>query len=215
MRRADYKEGIYVGYRWFQANHITPRFPFGYGLSYTTFSHEFLSFKQCGDKLVFSFLVQNTGEKYEGKDVVEIYASKPAQKVNQSEKELVGFAKTKNLEPGEKQVVTIEVQLRDMVTYVEEMGGEYLLSGNYIFWEGKSSEELEQIAVGIISEDYLVKKTNRIESCNFSLEEKIYTSQIEEKQDLASIVIETGVLATRVVDDTKEDEEPSEFVKTI
>ena len=215
VRRADYKEGIYVGYRWFQANHIAPRFPFGYGLSYTTFSHEFLSFKQCGDKLVFSFLVQNTGEKYEGKEVVEIYASKPAQKVNQAEKELVGFAKTKNLEPGEKQVVTIEVQLRDMTTYVEEMGGEYLLSGNYIFWEGKSSEELEQIAVGKISEDYLVKKTNRMESCNFSLEEKIYTSQIEEKQDLASIVIETGVLATRIVDDIKEDEEPSEFVKTI
>ena len=102
-RSAEYREGIYVGYRYFQKAGVDVAFPFGYGLSYTTFSYSDLKATEKGA----SFTITNTG-KVAGAEVAQLYVALPGAKVFRPEEELKGFAKVQ-LEPGESKVVTIKL----------------------------------------------------------------------------------------------------------
>lgn len=104
--RNYYTEDIFVGYRWFETfAKEKVRYPFGYGLSYTTFKLETISINR-GDYLRFRVKVTNTGS-FKGKEVVQLYAAKPQGKLGQPARVLCGFAKTKELAPGESQEVVI------------------------------------------------------------------------------------------------------------
>ena len=112
-----YKEDIYVGYRYFETfakNNVL--YPFGYGLSYTTFEIKAEIFENTKDKFKVAVVVRNTGN-VKGKEVVQVYAKVPQGKLGNPEKKLVGFVKTKELNPGEKEEICIVVPKYDMASY--------------------------------------------------------------------------------------------------
>jgi beta-glucosidase len=122
----EYTEGIYVGYRWFDKQSIKPRYPFGYGLSYTTFTE---NVEEVTPDYV-AVTVTNTGD-YSGKDVLQLYISKPDGKLDHEKKALAGFVKTKLLAPGESQTLQIPYQLADIASFDESRSAFILEGGVY------------------------------------------------------------------------------------
>lgn len=111
-----YHEGIYVGYRYLEKNNLNPSFPFGYGLSYTTFEYSDMKINKVGDfQYEVSFAIKNTGQKV-GKEVAQIYIASAGSKVERPVKELKGFSKV-SLKPGEQQTVTIKLNKRSFSYY--------------------------------------------------------------------------------------------------
>lgn len=122
----DYTEGIFVGYRWFDKHEIKPRFPFGYGLSYTAFEREIIG---CDEKSV-TVLVTNTG-KSPAKDVLLLYIAKPDGAIEHEQRSLAGFAKTALLRPGERQAVTIAYDIETIAAFDETRSAFIVEKGIY------------------------------------------------------------------------------------
>ena len=122
----EYAEGIYVGYRWFDKQNITPRYPFGYGLSYTTFTEQVEEVTSGS----IAVTVTNTGD-YAGKQVLQLYIRKPEGKLDHEKRSLAGFAKTKLLAPGESQTLRISYQLADIASFDESRSAFILEGGMY------------------------------------------------------------------------------------
>ena len=122
----EYAEGIYIGYRWFDKQNIKPRYPFGYGLSYTTFTEQVEEVTSGS----IAVTVTNTGD-YAGKQVLQLYISKPDGKLDHEERSLAGFAKTKLLAPGESQTLQIPYQLADIASFDESRSAFILEGGVY------------------------------------------------------------------------------------
>lgn len=126
----NYEEDIYVGYRYFKSANKSVSYPFGYGLSYTTFNCSGAKITQSGNDYIATVIVKNTG-KVAGKQVVELYISAPAGKLEKPVCELKAFAKTKELQPGESQVLTMKFTNYNLASYDDESqswvtdGGEY------------------------------------------------------------------------------------------
>ena len=106
-----YKEGIYVGYRYFDSFGAEPAYPFGYGLSYTTFSVHSAGIETKGTAVHLKAAVANTGADYSGKEVVQLYVSAPNGKLHKEYQSLAAFAKTDVLQPGQRQ--TVELSFED------------------------------------------------------------------------------------------------------
>ena len=126
LENEEYAEGIYVGYRWFEKRAITPRYPFGYGRSYTSFEHEVGEITENS----MTVSVTNTG-KYPGKDVLQVYVSKPEAALEHEVRALAGFAKTKCLAPGQRQTLSISVCLEDIASFDESRSAFVLEAGEY------------------------------------------------------------------------------------
>ena len=122
----EYSEGIYVGYRWFDKQNIKPRYPFGYGLSYTTFTEQ-VEDVSSGTIVV---TVSNTGD-CPGKQVLQLYIQKPEGTLDHEQKALVAFTKTKLLAPGESQQIRIPFDLADVAAFDEEKSAFVLEAGEY------------------------------------------------------------------------------------
>lgn len=138
-----YKEGLLVGYRWFDAKKIEPQFPFGYGLSYTTFKYSGLKLIPAeGSNGIVSaqFEIKNTG-KMAGAEVAQLYVSEKNPTVTRPEKELKGFKKV-FLKPGEKQTVTIPLDQRAFAFYDPAKSGWVAEAGDYQIQIGSSSRDL-------------------------------------------------------------------------
>ncbi|MBO5060480.1 MAG: glycoside hydrolase family 3 C-terminal domain-containing protein [Clostridia bacterium] len=139
-----YTEDIFVGYRYFETipgKKDCVIYPFGYGLSYTTFEFSQLSASRIGEKILVSVNVKNTGERA-GKEVVQVYYSAPVGKITKPALELCAFAKTKLLEPKEEQTVVLTFDINDMASY-DDMGAveksAYVLeAGVYKIFAGNS-----------------------------------------------------------------------------
>lgn len=138
----NYEEDIYVGYRYFDTFGKQVSYPFGYGLSYTTFAYDKAAVKADNGVYTVSVEVKNTG-KVAGKEVVQLYVSAPDVAANKPEKELKAFAKTKELKPGEAVVVTLKVNADDLVSYDEAASAWVVTPGNYKFLVGASSRDIK------------------------------------------------------------------------
>ncbi len=144
-----YKEGIFVGYRWFDSFDIEPRYPFGYGLSYTDFTWSDIRVHAKDARVFVSVTVRNTGN-HPGKDVVQIYAAQPRTDLPKADKLLVGFAKTGLLHPGEQEIVTASFPCASLASYDEEKSAWVLEQGEYGIYVGKSSRELHPEAALVL-----------------------------------------------------------------
>jgi len=134
----SYDEGLKVGYKWYDAEKKTVLFPFGYGLSYTTFAYSGLKVT-AGKETAVSFSVKNTGKR-DGAEIAEVYAALPAS-AGEPPKRLVGWSKVW-LKAGESKDVSVSVDPKYLSIYDEAGGGWKLVPGGYTFMVGGSSQEL-------------------------------------------------------------------------
>lgn len=137
-----YEEDIYVGYRYFETFKVPVSFPFGFGLSYTTFSFSNLTVDPMKDGSVkINFTITNTG-KTAGKEVAQVYISAPDGNLKKPAKELKAFAKTNLLKPGEKQDIEFTLSAYDMASFDAETSSWMLDKGKYTISVGSSVEAL-------------------------------------------------------------------------
>jgi beta-glucosidase len=140
-----YKEGIYVGYRYFDTFKKNRIYPLGYGLSYTEFNTVCNDVSVDKTQVTVEATVTNTGN-YSGKEVVQVYQSAPAGKLDKAYQDLVGFTKTKELAPGESQKVRITYDITDFTSYDESTGAYILEAGEYLVRVGNDSVNTEVVA---------------------------------------------------------------------
>lgn len=138
----DYEEGIYVGYRYFTTSLTDVAYPFGYGLSYTFFNYEKASVEASADGVVARVSVRNTGSR-PGREVVQLYVSAPKGGLDKPARELKGFAKTRELAPGESETVEIPVSLYDLASWNERKGRWETARGTYHFCFGTSADTMQ------------------------------------------------------------------------
>lgn len=142
-----YEEGIYVGYRHFYTHKVPVSYPFGYGLSYTTFTYENMKVKAEGNSYVVTLDVTNTG-KVAGKEVVQLYVKAPLGVVkDKPEKELRAFTKTQTLDPGQKVTVRLSVSKQDLASFDEDSKTWVVEKGDYEFMTGASSQDIRRSVV--------------------------------------------------------------------
>jgi len=149
---ALYTEGVYVGYRYFDTFGVECGFPFGFGLSYTDFSVSNLTAELNGEDIRITADVTNIGT-VSGREVVQVYASAPANVADMPAKELRGFAKTSLLAAGESETLTIDIPLRRLASYDEPRGGYMLYAGDYAICAGVSSCSTSPVCRVRIAED--------------------------------------------------------------
>ncbi len=162
LKTEEYREGIYVGYRYFDSFGIQPLFPFGFGLSYTTFSMRLKMIQEAEMGIMITVEVENTGTAYPGREVVQVYVTLPQTGMEKEYHRLAGFAKTKVLQPKEVQELTICFEQKQFASYQEEECAWVMESGKYGIWIGKDSASVKLAAVVDVPETTIIEKTNRV-----------------------------------------------------
>lgn len=155
---SNHEEDIYVGYRYFDTFGKPVAYPFGFGLSYTTFKYSNLKASAKGNKVNVSVTVTNTG-KTAGKQVAQIYVSAPKGNIEKPKRELKGFAKTRSLKPGESQTLNITLDRRDLTSF-DEANSQWLgNAGDYAIEVGDNVENIAS-SVNVKLAEYTEKVHN-------------------------------------------------------
>ena len=160
-RYTEYQEGLYVGYRYFATFGVPVRYPFGYGLSYTSFTREVSNFEQTESGVTFVVAVTNTGN-IPGKDVVQIYLHGAEAPLERPDRELVAFQKTKLLQPQESETIVFTLPLRAFAVYSEEKAAWMLQTGENTLYLGGNALENEAFAVFVMQEAVMEQVTNQV-----------------------------------------------------
>ena len=195
-----YREGIYVGYRYFDSYDVEPRYPFGYGLSYTDFAIETETVTAAGGKVTVSAKVTNTGSTYSGREVVQLYVSCPKSGMAKEYQKLAAFAKTEEIKPGESTNVSLTFAMEELASYREEGAAYVLEKGDYILRTGASSRDTSAAAVLVMDEDIVTEQCENI--CPTVLEVKEMEPPMqsdttdEQDTDLERIPVKAADIAT-------------------
>lgn len=197
-----YKEGIYVGYRYFDTIGYTPTYPFGYGLGYTSFTVEPKSMAADAAKVSVTAVVTNTGNAA-GKEVVQVYYSAPAGKLDKPYQELAGYAKTEELAPGESQEVTVVFDTESMASYCIKCASYVMEAGTYYIRVGNSSRNTHIAGAVVLDETKAVEKLKNI--CGDSgFEDRkpegapiTYDGEEQEKENAKTVEIKAADLAVK------------------
>lgn len=170
QNKTEYREGVFVGYRYYDKKNMDVLFPFGYGLSYTTFEYSNLTLDKSEmndtDTLTVSVNVRNTG-KVKGKEIVQLYVAKPESRTIRPVKELRGFEKIE-LEPGEEKTVTFTLAKRAFAYYRTDISDWYVESGDYTIMAAKSSRDIACTATVNVTSTTQIK---RVYTMNSTIEE--------------------------------------------
>ena len=206
-----YTEGLYVGYRYFDSFDVPVRYGFGYGLSYTTFETKVLSAVLKDNKIIVETETTNTGNTYSGKEVVQLYATCPAGKLEKEYRRLAAFGKTGLLAPGQSEKMTLEIALDKLTSYSESEAAWVLEKGSYVIWTGNSLESSSPCAVLAVDADVVLTKTQNICPLKEELEEMKQSSEkmnqklaallkLTEEKALPVMELKAADVATRVVE---------------
>ncbi len=152
-----YKEGLYVGYKYFDSCKVEPTYPFGFGLSYTTFSIDDVHALLSGSEISIECSVKNTG-KYAGKEVVQLYATLPWGRLTHPYQKLVAYQKTGEIEPGRSEKVKITFAMEDIAGYEEQTASYVLEKGDYIIRIGNGSRNTIPAAIVRMDEEVVTCK---------------------------------------------------------
>ena len=156
-----YSDGIYVGYRYFDTFNVTPVYPFGYGLNYTSFAQKVLGVSADEHSVSVTAEVKNTGS-HVGREVVQIYGSAPKGTLEKPMQVLCGFGKTKLLQPGEAQTLCITFDLTNLESYDPAKAAYVLEAGDYIIRVGCSSRDTHVAAVLRLDKTAVTRKVKNI-----------------------------------------------------
>ncbi len=195
----EYTEDIFVGYRYFETIPEAAKkvvYPFGYGLSYTSFAIKPAGVLETEKGLLFDVFVTNTGN-VPGKEVVQIYASAPKGKLGKSAKVLAGFKKTDILEPGETRTVSIFVERKTLASYDDEgaiaKSAWVLEQGEYEFFIGNSVRDCLKVSYAL-----KIEKDTVIEQCT----ERIRPSKLTHRMQADGTMKECAVTDGHSLDDS-------------
>ena len=156
-----YVEGVYVGYRYFDSVGKKALFPFGFGLSYTSFALTAGGAAERGGFVSVKAAVRNTGG-FPGREVVQLYVSAPQGKLDKPRQALAAFEKTAELQPGEGAELTLSFDLRDLASYDEARASWILEPGDYVLRLGVSSAETQPVALVRLDSEAVVR---RVKNC--------------------------------------------------
>ena len=188
--REEYREGIYVGYRYFDTFDVPVRYSFGYGLSYTEFDIKVTGIsKQTSAQgrrtLLVCVDVTNSGAVYAGKEVVQVYVSCPQGTLPKEYRRLAAFEKTKLLAPGETQSLTLTIDLYQLASYSEEQAAWLLEAGTYGIWTGNALSTAALCGTFVLDEDKILVQCAHICPLKEKLEElQPDKAKLEEKQNI-------------------------------
>ena len=164
-----YEEGIYVGYRFFDAFKVNSSYPFGFGLSYTNFEYSDLNIVQEGNDFMVECSIKNAG-KLAGKEIVQLYVKSALGTIEKPEKELKGFAKTKELKVGESQKITIKANINDLGYYDTASHSWKLDAGTYEFIIASDSKTYK-LSKDILLKAGIIKTTEKLLSPKVQINE--------------------------------------------
>ena len=156
----EYNDGIYVGYRYYTTKNVPVSYPFGYGLSYTSFKYgKPVVSKDAQGNLTLTVEVKNIG-KVAGKEVVQVYVSAPGKDMDKPARELKGFAKTRKLNPGESQTVSIAIPYESLASFNEKDSQWQVEAGTYTVMVAKNAADAKPLKA-TVSEEGRVTETVR------------------------------------------------------
>ncbi|MBR2761226.1 MAG: glycoside hydrolase family 3 C-terminal domain-containing protein [Solobacterium sp.] len=196
---ACYEEGIYVGYRYFDAAGKQPLFPFGYGLSYTSFEVTAENVTVNRNLVTVEAKVRNTGT-FAGREVVQVYVSSPAMERDKAVQDLAAYGKTRELKPGESETLAISFAMDELAFYQKNKAAYMLEQGDYLVRVGTSSRDTKIAAVITLRETVTVKQVkNVLGSCGFE-DYRFETKHGEEIPDSAiCLVMDAGDIPVHAV----------------
>jgi len=168
----EYREGIYVGYRYYDSFNVETAYEFGYGLSYTNFEYNNLMLgpSKFQDRLTLSIDIKNTGDTA-GMEVAQLYISAPAGKIEKPDKELMDFSKTGLLAPGETQTITFDIDARDLASFDTASSSWIAEAGEYRAMIGASSRDIRQEASFIVDKEIIAKTESKALTPSRNIEE--------------------------------------------
>lgn len=181
LEKEEYREGIYVGYRYFDSFGVKPLFPFGYGLSYTSFSIEFEDIQIRETEIDVIVNVKNTGSSYSGREVVQVYITPPQTGIAKEYHRLAGFAKTDVLQPKDTQRLTITIEQKQIASFTEDIDSWIIESGKYGVWTGNNSSALKLNALLYVKETVILEHTNNICKKAVSFDEIVMAEPAKDK----------------------------------
>ena len=212
MDKEEHGKGIYAGYRYFDSFAVPVRYSFGYGLSYTSFQIGTVQVNIVETSIVeVTAKVTNTGRKYGGREVVQVYMSAPPGALEKEYHRLCGFARTGLLAPGESETVTIRFPVSSMSSY-DEAAAEWILEeGLYGLWIGNSLEGSQIEALISLSEKKVLQKLRNICTLHEKLtklslpavnRESRHAADIQEAQDreVPVVLLDLTTMTTDIVD---------------
>jgi len=193
-----YKEGIYVGYRYFDSFGVEPAYPFGFGLSYTDFTIHSAGISLEGSRVTVKASVANTGTAFAGREVAQLYVSSPVGKLHKEYQSLVAFAKTGDLTPGARETVELCFDMKSVASYRESDASYVLEAGNYLLRLGNSSRNTVVVGVVTVEQEILVSRHCSICKVQKPFEELASTPAAPETvaDGLPHLVLEPGAVET-------------------
>jgi len=167
-----YKEGIYVGYRYYDSFDVPTAYEFGYGMSYTSFEYSDLelSSNSFSSKMLVTVMVKNTGN-VAGKEIVQLYLAAPATAIEKPVQELKGFSKTQLLQPGESQQLSFELDDRSLASFWSGISAWKADKGDYEVRMAASSKDIRLKASFSLPDDIIVEEVHDVLYPNFAMEE--------------------------------------------
>lgn len=167
-----YEEGIYVGYRYYNTFNVKPAYEFGYGLSYTNFTYSkvILNSTNFTKPITATVTITNSGNTA-GKEVVQLYITAPAGKLDKPAAELKAFAKTGLLQPGQSQKITFTITAADLASFHTASTAWIAEAGNYTVKIGASSTDIRQTIGFSLAKDMVTEKCNKVMAPQVSVEE--------------------------------------------
>lgn len=194
-----FKEGIYVGYRYYDSFQKDVRYHFGFGLSYTKFRIEKENVRQNNQQIILNIKVTNVGH-VSGKETVQVYVSVPSQ--NKEFQRLVGFQKTDEIKPNESQKIELSFDFFDCASYSEKDVCWYLEKGIYIVRVGNSSRSTTIAANLNLEANFVIMQCKNCCICTDEFEELVSTptKQQETSENTNVLTIDLSSLKTQKVD---------------
>ena len=194
-----YTDGIYVGYRYFDTFGVEPEYCFGYGMSYTDFDIDTASVTLSGVKAVVKAKVRNTGAKYSGKEVVQVYVSAPEGKLDKPYQELAAYEKTKLLAPCEEQTLEITFDIASLSSYSEAEAAWILEAGDYVVRVGNSSKNTAVAGILRLADTIKTEEVRNVFALDCELEEIKAPKRADEAIDANVVTVNSSSISTRKV----------------
>lgn len=213
-RSAFYKEGIYVGYRYFDTFSVKPRFPFGFGLSYTTFEISALGVSTEDENVTISVKVRNSGNR-SGKEVVEAYVCLPSGRLDKEKKRLVAFDKTSLLGSGEEQTLSLNFSVRDCTSYDQKDASYILEKGEYLVCVGSSSADVKAVAVLVNDKTQVVRKCHNLCVSDSQITELVAPLREQEVYDSSILRLSMPKVKTENIGYEKSEKQEGSQVKGV